>query len=106
MLLACKTGKNLPGVKEGVTKLRSSIPKELKADLTSEQMVTAKEAAKAGILWYCRIDGKGWRWRDRDGAKDVPVLQSCLEFLQQFKSRRTVNGVQCIHCEINNRTVG
>ena len=105
-LLTSKTGRNLPGVKEGVTKQRTSIPRELKSDMTPEQKVSAKEAAKAGTLWYTKIDGKGWRWGSRDGAKGVAGIQTCLEFLTRFKNKKMVDDVECLYCEVTNKIVG
>ena len=105
-LLTSKTGRNLPGVKSGMTKQRSSIPRELKADMTPEQQVSAKEAARAGRLWYVKIDGKGWQWGKRDGAKGVAGVQQCLEFLMRFKNKQRVDHVECIYCEVTNKLVG
>lgn len=105
-LFTSKTGRNLPGVKEGLTKQRSSVPKELKSELTSEQKVACKEAAQAGILWYLKIDGKGWEWNKRDGAKHVAAVQRCLEFVNKFRNRQTVDDVQCLYCELTNKVGG
>lgn len=105
-LLTSKTGKNLPGVDAGFTKLRASIPPELKADMTAEQKVAATEAAKAGLLWYVKIAGKGWQWGARNGAKHVPDIQECLEFLGRFQNNDTLDGVSCLYCEVYNNILG
>lgn len=105
-LLTSKTGKNLPGVDAGFTKRRGSIPRELKRNLTAAQSLAAKQALSQDSLWYCKIEGKGWDWTARNGAKHVPAIHSCIEYLKRFSGRDRVDGVTCIFAEVENELLG
>ncbi len=93
-LLTSKTGKNLPGVEAGFTKQVRSIPRDL--SLTEEQKIQAKEAIQKGILWYCKIEEKGWLWRKKNGAKKLDEIHKCVEFVSRFENSDKVSGTKCI----------
>jgi hypothetical protein len=102
-LLTSKTGKNLPGTDAGFTKQVRSVPRDL--HLTEEQKITAKEAIQKGILWYCKIEEKGWLWRKKNGAKKVGAINECVEFVSRFETATKVGGARCIQSQIINKVV-
>jgi hypothetical protein len=102
-LLISKTGKNLPGIDAGFTKQVRSVPRDL--SLTEEQKVQAKEAITKGILWYCKIEEKGWNWRKKNGAKKISAVHECVEFVSRFENSNKVGGAKCIQSQIINKVV-
>lgn len=105
-LITSKTGKNLPGVTAGFTKRVSSIPKELKRNLSDEATVAAQEAADAEELWYIKVGnekkGEGWLWTKVGGAGKVGAVQEVVQWLLKFEKAKVVDGSKAFYVEIAN----
>lgn len=115
-LISSKTGANLPGVDAGFTKQVKQIPRDIKKEVTGENLTKAEEAAEKGELWFIKVGSKkkgdGWSWSkggsepNPSGANKVLAIHEVLTFLQRFRGTNTVNGAEAFHVEINNNTVG
>lgn len=80
-----------------------AIPKELKNELSGKQKVAAEEAAEAGELWYVKVDGDGWMWGTKNGAKMVSELQHVLTWLKQLETNP--QGTEVFYAEVTNNFV-
>ena len=105
-LVSSKTGHNLPGVQSGYTKRVNAIPKELKAHVDPAAETKALEAAKAGELWYIKVDGDGWMWDAVGGAARVAAVHEVLQFVTKFKIHQTVDGSKAFYVEVGNNFKG
>lgn len=56
-----------------------------------------------GRCHYIAIEGAGWHPGVKKGAKEVPVVQATLEWIQQFRNRSIVSGSKLIWAEINSQ---
>lgn len=84
-----------------------SIPKAITKDVTLEEKAAITEAIDKGEppVWYFHLEGRGWNWREKGGAKDVDLVHQVLQWLLKFESQETVNGAKLLYCEINNKQV-
>lgn len=99
-LLQSKTGENLPGKGTKYCKRVKQIPPEIKGDLSKAQETKAEEAAKAKELWFIKVDGEGWNWTEKNGAKPVEFIQRLLIWLQAFKDKEKAHSAKAFYIEI------
>lgn len=94
VIATSKTGTNLPVKAKPIKK----IPKELDHYVAKDPSTKAHivEAIEKYDCHFIKIEGKGWRPRERNGAADVAMVQSVLDWLGRFESQSTVDGGKLI----------
>lgn len=100
-LVRSKTGNNLPAVPNTkFVKNVKRIPKEVEGDLSGENKVKAQEAADAEELWFIKVDGEGWDWRSKNGAKHVPTIHAIVQWLEPFKTSSKAHSSEAFYVEV------
>ena len=98
VLCTSKMGDNLPAPGKPVKK----IPKEVR-NLDADTKAAVFHAIDQGICWFIKLEAKGWRTQERNGAKEVQQVQSVLDWLGAFDSRSTVGGSQLLYAVVESK---
>lgn len=102
VLCTSREGKNLPLKGKEVR----TLPKEIAGAVQKDPDLhdTVLKALEKGGVWFCKVEGKGWRPRQRGGAKEVEAVQVVLDWLQRFETQGTVDGSRLIYAIIETST--
>lgn len=98
ILCTSKMGDNLPVKGKQVKK----IPKEV-GNLDADTKATVFHAIDQGICWFIKLEAKGWRTKERSGAKEVQQVQATLDWLKAFDTRNTVGGSELLYAVIESK---
>jgi len=102
VLATSPTGDNLP-VKGKMVK---RIPSEVARDIHDPDLLQKiHQAMDQNLCWFFKLEGKGWRTRDRNGHKDVAKVQEVLDWIRRFDVQGKVRGSSLLYAEVNSKII-
>lgn len=88
------------------TRVKKNAPKEIAKDMNAEDKAAFSTAMDGDApVWFIKLEDAGWDWTEKNGAKQVQDVQDVLEWINKFRSQKTVNGAKLLYCDVSNQNV-